>query len=314
MKKVSISHYQPKTLYTTRDRIPTPEFCNSSPRQQKTPTSKAKSKNSLSQSHSITVNLKHGLRGSGSHSSGYFKNLLRGETFTKPSGRNVSQVQFRYETLSKESYRASPQIPGLENLSSRRGTAPSAYHHVSKSMQIQTNRPLKPVSKDYGKKFNGKNIMSNMSNISGFAVKKRELTPIKAEPEVELEAELISKENVRRTPPLECKNIKILSPTSTLSPMSPRFEIVDEVTPKNGDFDKNLRIDKFTFQGTMTNRSSAYGYDVEGNCTSRFPGLFENTDDIGSFCEVNLMVAQEKPGIMIKTSQKKNLMSHLRNF
>jgi len=306
MKKVSISHYQPKTLYTTRDRIPTPEFCDSSPRQQKTPTSKTKSKNSLSQSHSITVNLKHGLRGSGSHSSGYFKNLLRGETFTKPSGRNISQVQFRYETLSKESYRASPVIPGMENLSSRRGTAPSAYHQMTKSLQIQTNRPLKPVSKDYGKKFNGKNI----SNMSSITMRKRELTPIKAEPEAETEA--FHKENVRRTPPLECKNIKILSPTSTLSPLSPRFEIVDEVTPKNSDLDKNLRIDKFTFQGTMTGRSSAY--DIEGNCTSRFPGLFENIEDVGSFCEVNLLVAQEKPGIMLKTSQKKNLLSNLRNF
>jgi len=299
MKPAKIGQYQFNSLNTTRDRAPTPEFCNSSPRQQKSALGKTKGNNSVSQSQSITVDMKYGLRGSNSHSSGYFKNILRSQAFSKPSGRNISHVQFRYETLNTESSRDSPLLSNMnmENLSSRR-----------RSAALSLSNSLKPLqSTSLYKKVNMKKL--NGKSVSNFAAKKRELTPIKAEPESTY------KENIRRTPPLVSKNINIQSPTSptspisSMSPLSPRFEIVDDVTPKNSE---SARIDKFTFQGTMTHRSSTH--DIEGNCTSRFPGLFENLEDVGSFCEVNLLVAQEKPGIIIKLSQSKNLISNLRNF
>jgi len=294
MKPAKTGQYQLKTINTTRDRAPTPEFCDSSPRRQKPIIGRTKGNNSVSQSQSITVDMKYGLRGSNSHSSGYFKNILRSQAFSKPSGRNISQVQFRYETLNTESSRDSPLLSNIENLSSRRRSAASSLSNSIKP--LQSTSLYKQVNM---KKLNGKSV-------SNFVAKKRELTPIKAE------SESTYKENVRQTPPLVSKNINIVSPTSptsplsSMSPLSPRFEIVDDVTPKNSE---NIRIDKFTFQGTMTHRSSIH--DIEGNCTSRFPGLFE---DVGSFCEVNLLVAQEKPGIIIKMSQSKNLISNLRNF
>ena len=288
MKPAKTGQYQLNTLQTTRDRIPTPEFCNSSPSRQKTVMGKTKGKNSVSQSQSITVNMKYGLRGSNSHPSGYFKNTLRSQNFSKPPGSNIRQVQFRYETLNTESDSTSPLLPNMDSLSSRRNSL----------KPLQETSLFKQVNNM--KKLNGRNV-------SNIAMKKRELTPIKAE------SEPVYKENIRRTPPLECKNIRIqspVSPLSSLSPLSPRIEIVDDVTPKNSE---NLRIDKFTFQGTMaTHRSSIH--DIEGNCTSRFPGLMENLEDVGSFCEVNLLVAQEKPGIVIKMSQTKNLISNLRRI
>ena len=230
----------------------------------------------------------------------YQSNLALGRTFdisnrraTEPLGLKQTPEQSHLMSQIQPIKQSIPRKFISEHSPNRRTVAPVR----SNALKLQDN-PSKRIAESL-QDLNNSNT-SNKSNRSSVKVPRLDLSDI------------TKRENIPYKMNMPAEQLK-LKPKPKLQPKPQPLKLLININ----DDEQDSRLHKFTFQGSIATDKSSFtsSSEVDGVVTSRFQiSNGEENMKLGSFCETNLVVAQENARIDVRGSRDKIFITKLRNI
>ena len=272
-----------------------------------------------------------GSQGAKGYSDSTFVSSLRTSGVRSQNRRYSNQRGFRFGQPEGSIYNSSLALGRTFDISNRRATeplglkqqTPEQSHLVSQIQPIKQSIPRKFIS-DHSPnrrtaapvRSNGLKLKDNPSNRIAESLhelntsNKSNRSSVKV-PRLDL-SDITKRENI----PYEM-NKPAEKPRPKLQPKSQPKPQPLKVLLNIDEDEQDSRLHKFTFQGSIATDKSSFtsSSEVDGIVTSRFQ--ISNGDEnmkLGSFCETNLVVAQENARIDVRGSRDKIFITKLRHI